>query len=442
MKEALQRGCEAALARGRKLLREARASLLTRNITKVYGGDILSKAFGVVTTVLLIRGLSVSDYAAYTAFVTMLGLFPALVASGINQALVRFAAEEFSRTSRRPYAIYLAAMAMQIVLYAVLCAVVLTVGEPVIRLFFGAKPYGMPLRLGLAAGLGALITSSCRSVYQAEERFGSYVRALWLRQALVLLLVTALLVTRSLDFRHAGTALVIVELAVAGVLIAHVFHDFGWESWRRAFDVSRDLVDTFFRSAGMLILYCLLLTTFENLDIFMLSHLADETELANYGVAGRYYAMALLLLVSIHAVLLPRFSKADMQDAGKQREFTRRWLKMTGWLIVPMMVFVFAAKPLFLFVNGAGYERAYNMAAIFAVGIWLSLTFSPLSNVLKARRSFGFLTGMAVVALAVNFFGNRLLIPYWGGVGAASVTVLSHGLVNVASGIRVFRSTR
>ncbi|MBN1557145.1 MAG: oligosaccharide flippase family protein [Lentisphaerae bacterium] len=425
-----------------RLIQGARASLLTRNITKVYGGDVVSKAFGVGTAVLLIRGLSVADYAAYTAFMTVLGLFPGLVASGINQALVRFAAESFSRTQRRPYRLYLAALALQVALYAVLCAVLVVLGEPVIRVLFGAKPFAVPLRLGLAAGFGALVTAACRSIYQAEEKFGDYIRALWLRQTLVLLCVVGLWAFGLLDFQRAAIALVAAELGVAAVLIRHVFRDFGRRMLLRSMVPGGILLREFFASAGLLLAYCLLLASFEHLDIFMLSHLVDETELANYGVAGRYYAMALMLLVSIHAVLLPRFSRTDMQDSGRQRAFTRRWLKLTAWLIIPIGLLVWAGRPLFLLVNGEQYTRAYYMAAVFAAGVWLSLTFSPLSNVLKARRAFRFLTVMAFAALAANFFGNLLLIPRWGGLGAATITVLSHALVNVASAARVFRSAR
>jgi len=202
------------------------------------------------------------------------------------------------------------------------------------------------------------------------------------------------------------------------------------------------LIREFLGATGMLITYGCLLTAFQSLDVFMLSHFSSEVELANYGVAGRYRAMALLLLASVHAVLLPRFSQLDMSDPAKQRRFTVKWLVLCGWTIVPILVGVAFAKPLFLMVNGMQYENAYYIFFIFSVGIWTSLTFSPLSNVLKARKAFGFLVMLAFIALVANFTGNLLLIPLYGARGAAVVTVVSSAIVNVGLGLRVFLSRR
>ena len=172
-----------------------------------------------------------------------------------------------------------------------------------------------------------------------------------------------------------------------------------------------------------------MLSAFQRLDIFMLSHFSTGEELANYGVAYRYYSMALLLLGSIHAVLLPRFSKVDMQEPVKQRIFIFRWLKATGWLIIPVVIVDVLGKPVFVWVNGIQYEKAFYMFVIFSIGVWFSLMFSPLVNVLISRKAFRFLFALAVGAFILNFIGNYLLIPLWGGIGAALVTVLSHNFL-------------
>jgi len=57
------------------------------------------------------------------------------------------------------------------------------------------------------------------------------------------------------------------------------------------------------------------------------------------------------------------------------------------------------------------------------------LMFSPLVNVLMSRKAFKFLFTLAVGALILNFSGNYLLIPLWGGFGAAVVTILSHNFL-------------
>jgi len=56
-----------------------------------------------------------------------------------------------------------------------------------------------------------------------------------------------------------------------------------------------------------------------------------------------------------------------------------------------------------------------------------------LVNVLMARRQFRFLFFLAVMSLLLNFTGNYFLIPIWGGMGAATITIVSIGLINIPS---------
>ena len=74
-------------------LKALRSSLFVKNISKVYCGDILSKAFTAGTILILVRGLQVEEYAVYTAFWSVLNLAPGLIGRGINQAQVRFSSE-------------------------------------------------------------------------------------------------------------------------------------------------------------------------------------------------------------------------------------------------------------------------------------------------------------------------------------------------------------
>lgn len=417
-----------------------RSSPLVKNISKVYGGDILSKVFALGTLLLLIRGLSVNDYAAYTAFWAILSLIPGLVGSGINLALVRFSAEYLSKNGKRPFELYLTSFLFQIVLYAIACTILLSASDKVNSLLFGSKSFSSAFRYGLIAGLGILLTQGGRSIYQAEERFGDYIKTLWFRQILGFVVILSLFLLRRLDFQYAVFSMVAVNLIVGALVSVHIFRDSNLRVLVASLTEQADIIKDFLRSTGWLIAYFFTLTAFQRLDVFMLSHFSTEQELANYGVAFRYYSMALLLLGSIHAVLLPRFSKIDMQDPSKQRQFTLRWLKTFVWLIVPIAIVDLLGKPLFIWISGAQYERAFYIFVIFSIGIWLSLMFSPLVNILRSRKAFKFLLMLSVGAFCLNFIGNYFFIPIWGGFGAAIMTILSHGLINVTSGIRVFLS--
>lgn len=419
-----------------------RSSSLVRNISKVYGGDVLSKVLGTGTLLLLIRGLSVDDYAAYTAFWAILSLLPGLVGGGVNKALVRFSGEYLSRNVRRPCELYLMGFLFQVVLYVVTCGFLFSVSDKVSSLLFGNEAFSLVFQYGLIAGLGVLLIEGGRSIYQAEERFGNYIRTLWVRQILSFIVILTLFLVRRLDIGGAVFSVTAVNLVVGTAIGIHIFENSSFKKLRVFLTKEIDIVKDFVRSTGWLSAYFFTLATFQRLDIFMLSHFSTELELANYGVAFRYYSMALLLLGSIHAVLLPRFAKVDMQEPGKQRSFAFGWFMVFRWLIIPIAMVDLFGKSIFVWINGTQYEKAFYIFVVFSVGIWLSLMFSPLVNVLISRKAFKFLFVLAVGALIMNFAGNYLLIPIWGGIGAAVATIVSHGLINIASGARISLSDK
>ena len=414
-------------------LRTLVSSTLFKNICKVYSGDVFSKIIAVGTALLLIRGLSIHDYAAYTAFFVILTLIPGLIGQGINLALVRFSAERISTTGKRPAELYFISLIFQLILYSLFCIVLLMIPDRVTHLLFGQKAFGSCLRYGLIAGMGLLITQAGRSIYQAEERFGHYIKTLWFRQILTFAIISLLFLIKQLNFPSVAKSIIAVELSVGTIISFFIFKDFSLKQFDIISTKQLYIIKDFISSTGWLIAYNFTLTAFERLDIFMLSHFSTEVELANYGVAFRYYFLALLLLGSIHAVLLPMFSKVDMQDSFRQRQFIFKWIRLVGWVIIPIIIADIFGKPLFVWITGVQYEKAFYVFIVFSVGIWLSLLFSPLVNILVARKEFKFLLMLALGAFAFNFIGNYLLIPRWAGLAAAAVTILSHAIINITA---------
>lgn len=418
------------------------SSEIRRRITKVYGGDVISNVVSVATALLIIRGLPVNDYAAYTAFYGILMLIPGLVGNGINLALVRFSAEYISRSGEKPVELYFVSFIFQFVLYFICGVVVLAFSDRVTAILFGQKSFDSALRYGLIAGMGFLISQAGRGVYNAEERFGYYIKVLWFRQFLVLLVFSLLFLLKGLNFERIAQIIVLVELGIAGIITFHIFRNADIKKIISDLKTQSGVIKKFIFSTGWLIAYFFVLTAFQRFDIFMLSHFSSEKELATYGVAFRYFSIALLALSSIHAVLLPRFSKIDMQDFKKQHQFTVKWLKTTAWIIIPILIVDIFGKPLFTLVNGQQYEKAFYIFIVFSFGVLLSLMLSPLVNVLIARNAFRFMFLLGLAALIFNFAGNYIFIPLWGGIGAALITILSHLLVNLGAFIRVFYSTK
>jgi O-antigen/teichoic acid export membrane protein len=422
-------------------IKEAKAgfktSKLIHDLLTVYGGDMISKFLGVAITVMIIRGISVGDFSEYTAFLTIAGLFPGVIGGGINRALIRYASEHISIHGDRPIELYTISLFYQLILYIIFCSIVFIFEKEVTDLLFGGKEYGHALRYGMAAGIGSLISQAGVSILQAEEKFRYYVVIIWIRQLGMAFVVAGLFFANRLDFLKTSLIFTVMEIFVAVLMMISIFKNVNLSVILKTFHNQGDQLKEFIGSTAWLIVYVFLLNAFNGLDVFMLSHFSSEAELANYGVAGRYYGMALILLGSIHAVLLPRFSKVDMQGNNNQKQFVIKWLKATSWIIIPIILGNVVLKNAYIILNGSQYEKSFPIWVVLSIGIWLSLMFSPLNNILTARKNFKFMALLGAIAFGVNFTGNYFLIPKYQGIGAAFINVLTHAIINLSAFCRI-----
>ncbi len=410
-------------------LKALSTSELVKNIFKVYLGDITSKFIAAGSIVILIRGLSVGDFAQYTAYYSVMLLFAYLIGSGINQAQVTYTAEYMSTQHRKPLEIYVVSFIFQLVLYLLVCALVFCLADKFTTLLFGNHPYQTAMKYGLVAGFGFLLTNAGSSVFQSEERFSTYVKISWFRQIIIFLTVTSLLLSHQLSFTSAVVSLVTVELIVGIIITYFAFMAAKKIHLLAYFQQNRQLLKKFLFSSFWLIGYFGAINLSNQLNIFMLSHFSTPLQLANYGVAYRYYSLAILILNSMNAVLLVRFSKSDLNDHQAIKQLISQWFKALAWTIIPILIIDMLGRSVFLWVNGPQYGESYNLFIILTIGVWLSLLLSPFINILSAKKKFRFIFFSATVALIINFIGSLILIPLWGGIGAAIMAVIANNFI-------------
>ena len=118
-----------------------RESTTAINISKVYFGDVVSRILGIGTAFILIRGMTKSDYALYVAFTSIAILSTSLVGNGINSALVRFSAEQLSRTGEKPYALYLLSLIAELAVFLILLLCVIIFPTQIATLVFGNSKF-------------------------------------------------------------------------------------------------------------------------------------------------------------------------------------------------------------------------------------------------------------------------------------------------------------
>jgi O-antigen/teichoic acid export membrane protein len=408
-----------------------------RNILKVSVGDLTSKIFSFATVFLLIRGLSVTDYAAFTTFSGISVLFSGVIGTGINMAVVRFSSDLLSRGKEKPLELYYLAIVFQLILYALVAGVFFAFPEQSTALVLGEPGLVLPLRLGLLAGFGLLIIQFTRSLYQAEEKFGTYIGILWLVQILIFSGLATIWMLNYFSFVPVAIIFVIVQFGLGCWILFSLFINSRLPNLISKFLLQKNELRQFLIGSAWLIGYFLILNIFSRMDVLMLLRFKGPEELAVYGVAFQYYSLALLFLGSIHAVLLPKFSRAEMAAIEKQRAFLEHWLQRSVWLAIPLILFDVFGKPIFVLINGSTYEKSFPILIVFSIGIWFSMVFSPLVNILLSKNQFRFLFVSGVLAAFTNYLLNLLLVPLMGGIGAAVVVIITHGIINIIAFLKI-----
>ena len=154
--------------------------------------------------------------------------------------------------------------------------------------------------------------------------------------------------------------------------------------------------------------------------------LSNEEELTFFGVGYRYYSVVLLFLGSIHAVLLQKFAKVEMQQFNKQKDFVKSWLKLSVWFIVMFGLFVLFGKPSFTWISGLEYVNAFNILLILLVGVWFNLFLSPIVNILMRRRDFRYLCIWLFITIMFAILGYLIILLRIGAMGAALIIFLAY----------------
>jgi len=190
--------------------------------------------------------------------------------------------------------------------------------------------------------------------------------------------------------------------------------DCGWQ--RPRIDMLRSLL----KQVPPFVALELCFQAYWRVDVILLGILSTARETGYYVVAYRLFSGLLLLPQSYGQILLPRFSIT--KDAGLLRKSLRDML--------------FAGIVLFIFIHivgyriidvlyGGGYERSGSILLILAIGFIGACVDQPQGRLLIARgRQLWDLSALSG-AVVVNVILNLILIPPYGGIGAAWATVLS-----------------
>ncbi len=174
--------------------------------------------------------------------------------------------------------------------------------------------------------------------------------------------------------------------------------------------------------------YYFLFSFFGQLDVFMLRFLSNDATVATYGSAFRYYTLVIMALGSAHTVLLPMTQKA--QSVDELRTIFRKFKKLVFVFAPVVLLGAWASMWIIPAIDAGKYPQAVMVFRILAISAIFSFALSPHVNLVMRFEKFKFLFFAVIVAAAISIVLNIFLVPLWGAVGTAISTFVSFGYVN------------
>lgn len=167
-------------------------------------------------------------------------------------------------------------------------------------------------------------------------------------------------------------------------------------------------------------------------DVVLLGFLATDRQVGLYSAAYRLTFLLLSIAASVTAAYLPSYARA----AG-ERDVTRRLIETslgTSALVGAPLVAgtVVLASPLMTVLFGAQYAEGARALQLLALSVGIVFLYSGVNNVLVTWHRSGLLAGIRGAAAAGSVALNLVVIPRWGFVGAAAVTLAGELLVAFA----------
>lgn len=400
--------------------------MISKDFFTVAFFDILVKAFTAVSSILLIRFLSVQVYASYVKFNSISSLIFCVVGTSLSVAYARAGTEYTSRGFKCYKTIYN------------ICILLLFISILLASSFIPlmSKLYSATILVSVTSIIYGFVQSLSRineSYFQVKGQYNT-AGLLYNAKSIFLIVFLFFAIFFLIDLNELSVFCLFIISASIPVFIAFFLIR---KEERNVIDdkLDRTTIKLIFAETVTLVFYWLLLNLIDQTDVVLINHLMDDSALSNYGVALKYYQLLLTLQGSLATVLRIRTAKKEVVDSKKrQAEIFVNWIKKTGIFILCVLIIsnVFA-EPVLNLLNGERYSCAIPAFRVFVFGAAISYLFAPNVAVMMAAKRYKTLCLFTICGFIINALIAVIFIPQIGIVAAAIATVSGNAFLNIAS---------
>lgn len=400
---------------------------ILKHITRYASAGLLAALGGVLSFPILTRNLSVEDYGLLGLITSSIAVAAALGKLGIQHSIIRFFAQVENNpgshwTSKQLYSTVFCALLFMATLASVLW---LVTGTVVLPEYLESEK--IPSLFALSAGIVFLriLGSGIINFLRAQQSSGVVSISQVLHKYLHLLLILL-----ALYFEQLSTAAVIVFLLFAeSVMVIYVARKLLPNASLSSKAVSTPLIKT-------LIVFGLPLMAYESLslvlrlsDRYIIEALLGSNALGQYSASYNLTSyLDMIILSGMIQAIRPMYTEIwETSNKRATQVFLAKSFRLYVVIGIPLILaFSLVAPHLLLLLSGDKYQAGTIVIPFVALSFLLEGAVLFLGAGLHIGKNTRVFLKWALVAAVLNITLNILLVPYWGLIGAAIITIVSY----------------
>lgn len=168
------------------------------------------------------------------------------------------------------------------------------------------------------------------------------------------------------------------------------------------------------------------------MDTFMMGIYENETEVGIYNVAVKVTTLSVFSLQAINSILAPKIAKSYAEnEAVTYKKLIRFSTKINFFITLVVVGLIVILSPYLLGLFGDGFEAGIGVLVILCIGQLVNSLSGSVGVVMQMIGEQKMYQYFIVSALVINLILTLILTPIYGGIGAATATVISMVFWNI-----------
>lgn len=402
---------------------------MTSNTSKVVNNSFwnISNTFltfltGLILSVLIARFLGPENTGIYNYFIWLINVFVLIAGLGGGTTIIKYVAGFLSKNELGKTSYFL----RRLFLFQFFLAIILTTALLVFNNLFGFFAPGISnyFFIALLAFFPYLWVTSSLSILQGSQKYKTIAKINIFVNALMICSIFAVLILNGNVFN-----LLLTHLAI--YLVSSVIYFFITKKYflKKSNKLSSVKSKEILSYGGSIYLITILdAVVWQKSEIFFLGFFSHSREIAFYSIAYGLANMVILVIAnSFNSVLVPIFSQLKVRGENlKIQAGYFRTTKLLSIIMIPIAAGLFILSPVIIsLVYGPSYLASSLIFSILIIPITLAAIAGSGSALIYSLNKLWFIIRWGIPLAILNITLDFLLIPLYGGIGAALANAIT-----------------